>query len=385
MADEFRIDMHELEGRSFRCVADCALCCFCQPELSEVELEEFLKCASLSKGLTTEHITGYITEKPNAISLQGGCGACYFLKNRRCTIYDQRPQMCRQFPIHIHALDRIQLNLNLSCRGISSCDGNSLVEYASVILGRIPHESISDQLDVTRKNLLEFHERCRDYGIFQSPERLVEAANQILPIISEPDGIGRLITFTGENPKIGDMTISELVNSIRSKPLLAELDEFARDANYFQFELENPAWLPLYIDEKLNLNTFSSQDRRIEWLELAEEGTLKLQNKFELDEIHLLELSEEALAVFTEYAKVLIGRDHFRGYAYHVCNDYGMNDDLLTVYLGVLANTMLDLWWRSSLIGKIHGKTGISRDLAKEGIISFDMDILDAPTIGAFL
>jgi hypothetical protein len=50
----------------------------------------------------------------------------------------------------------------------------------------------------------------------------------------------------------------------------------------------------------------------------------------------------------------------------------------------VLATSALDLLWRTALVCKVTGlRTGM--DGVREGIIYYDMDRLDAPTIGAFL
>ena len=81
--------------------------------------------------------------------------------------------------------------------------------------------------------------------------------------------------------------------------------------------------------------------------------------------------------------KVLIARDNFLGYAYHICAEEGFRNDLMTVYLGALATLMLDLWWRASLIGKVYGKEQLDAELAKEGILAFDMGS-QYPSIGTF-
>jgi hypothetical protein len=64
---------------------------------------------------------------------------------------------------------------------------------------------------------------------------------------------------------------------------------------------------------------------------------------------------------------------------------HGYRHDLITVYLGVLGTTMLDLWWRASLLGRVENARKIDAKMAMEGIRAFDMDCLDAPTFGAFI
>lgn len=377
------IDTSELEGKSFSCIDGCAMCCLCQPELAESELGTFMEDEHLARGLTREHVIGTMTEAPTAIRLQGGSGACHFLRDKRCTIFDIRPQMCRQFPIHIHALDRIQMNVNLSCRGVVGDGGDSLSRYAEKIISGISGQAFKNELAAARGGMRVFEDRCRRTRNHQSPDRLVSAARRLVPLLARADGIGKLLAFTNREPRIGNMPKDELVALVEGTCAPDDLDTVAREANYEQFDLENPAWLPVYIDEGLRWNTFRSNGGAIDWMELSETGAVKLLKRLDPQEIRLLPREPTGLEVFAGYADALIGRDHFMGYVYHVCAEQKYSHDLMTVYIGVLGTTLLDLWWRASLVGKLYGKKAIGRSLATEGIRAFDMDCLNAPTLGA--
>jgi hypothetical protein len=52
--------------------------------------------------------------------------------------------------------------------------------------------------------------------------------------------------------------------------------------------------------------------------------------------------------------------------------------------MGVLSTSMLDMIWRASLIAHVKG-TKLDGDGVREGIIYYDMDRLDGPSIGAFI
>jgi hypothetical protein len=54
------------------------------------------------------------------------------------------------------------------------------------------------------------------------------------------------------------------------------------------------------------------------------------------------------------------------------------------IYYGVLATSSLEVLWRSALVAHVQGRK-IDAEGVREGIIYYDMDRLDAPTIGAFL
>jgi len=376
------LDTSELRGKSFQCLDNCAMCCLCQPELNEKELRAFEK-ANLTNWLTREHIRGHIAEKPISIKLQGDCGACHFLKNRRCTIYNLRPAFCNQFPVHVHALHRVQLNANLSCRGITE-GGNSLEQFGKTVLAKISKEVMADALAVVGERLRIFETASSENGVYQIPKRLRSVASSIIPSLAKTDGIGRLLAFADSEPELGKMTDNDIVNMVLATEPCAGLEKMAREDNYCQFELDDPAWLPVYVDEKFRWNTFRAHRGKIHWLNLHEDGTLETLSVFEKSDVKLLLPQPGALRIFAAYAGLLNSRDQFLGSAYQLCADQKMSCGLMTIYLGTLATALLDLWWRASLIGLVYGKTKLDTALAKEAIGAFDMDCLDMPTMGMF-
>jgi hypothetical protein len=87
---------------------------------------------------------------------------------------------------------------------------------------------------------------------------------------------------------------------------------------------------------------------------------------------------------FTSYLSTVNRRESMLGYAYYLVDDYGYEDPVANTYYGAMAAAALDLLWRSSLVAHLrNGK--LDRQGMIEGIIAYDMDRLDAPTIGAFL
>jgi len=376
-------DLSELENKSFQCLDGCAMCCLCQPELSDAELEIFEK-AGLTDGLTREHIQGYVSDKTTAIKLQGGQGACHFLKDRFCTIYQNRPAFCRQFPVHIHSLNRIQLNANLSCRGIGF-GGDSLSKFGKKILTAIPTALLEEKLASTQKLYRSFESACKENGVHQTPKRLRSVTERLIPLLAEKDGLEKLLAFANTELSIGNMAVKEIVKIVLSTEPADDLAEIACEGNYEQFIIENPAWLPVYVDGQLRWHTFRSDSGKIRWLALHEDGKLENLKSYTMKPDDMLEPYADARTIFNDYATLLNSRDQFLGYACYVCADQDFTYDLMTVYLGVLATTLLDLRWRASLVGKVAGKSRSDRELAIEGVRAFDMDCLDMPTIGTFL
>jgi len=376
------IDLSELKNKSYECLEGCAMCCLCQPELSEAELEYF-KTQGLTAGLTREHIQGFVSEKPTAIKLQGGNGACHFLKDRRCTIHEHRPAFCRQFPVHVHALHRIQLNGNLSCRGITQ-GGSTLLEHGKSILSRIPEPMKKQVMDQAGQALGQFQEEAQENSVHQSPEQLRRTVGVLLPHLARPGGMGQLLAFADSEPEIGGMPAEEIVNMILDCEPAQDLQEVANQGNYAQLDLDNPAWLPVYVGANFKWLVYRSEDGQIVFYRLEPDGSLEKHESFHLRDIELLPPDPQALTVFAGYASLLNSRDQFLGYAYQVCQDQEFAYDLMTVYLGLMGTTLLDLWWRSCLIGYLQGRKELDKELAEEGIRAFDMDCLDMPTMGVF-
>ncbi len=375
-------DYSQLENFGYECIDGCAMCCLCQPELSEEELKAFTS-RGFEKQLTRHHVDGRRSQTPSAIRLQGGHGACSFLKDRQCQTYDIRPRYCRQFPVHVHALRRIQLIPNLACRGITE-GGGGLLKFGKEVLAEISEEELAGELAQSGKLADEFQVNALKHDVWQDEERLRSVARKCLPILAESDGIGKLLGFADKEPHIGDTPEAEVVAAISETDVPDDLEIIARLANYEQFEIANIAWLPVYVDDQLRWNLIQSKNDKVRWIELSEDGSTKVMKSYKPDEIVLLPRSADALDIFANYAGTLIERDHFLGYAYYICAQEGYSDDLMTVYFGLLATALLDLWWRASLIAKTTDKTEIDGHLAREAIIAFDMGMQESPSVGTF-
>lgn len=85
-----------------------------------------------------------------------------------------------------------------------------------------------------------------------------------------------------------------------------------------------------------------------------------------------------------DYLRVLNNRDSIVGSTYYLVDEYDYEDYFPNVYMGVLSTSMLDMIWRASLIAHVKG-TKLDGDGVREGIIYYDMDRLDGPSIGAFI
>ena len=125
---DFEIDYSEVAGRLVECPPECGMCCLCQPEVLPDERPFFRKNhpSALVRSRGPEPYT--------ALALKKGRGSCVFLNGRRCSVYQHRPTYCRQFPYHLYASDRLQVELDLSCRGAWTGKGASALDEARMIV-----------------------------------------------------------------------------------------------------------------------------------------------------------------------------------------------------------------------------------------------------------
>jgi hypothetical protein len=147
---------------------------------------------------------------------------------------------------------------------------------------------------------------------------------------------------------------------------------------------EDPLSSPVYCDPGGKWSVFISSDGELDMFQLLEDGGMERKQGIDPKKVPLLAPEGLGAKLFVDYLNILNRRDSVLGYAYYLLDDYGYDDELPNVYYGVLASSGLDLLWRSSLIAYLSG--GVLDDKGvREGIIFYDMDRLDAPTIGAFM
>ncbi|MBI5001121.1 MAG: YkgJ family cysteine cluster protein [Euryarchaeota archaeon] len=377
-------DLSELDGKGFRCLDGCALCCLCQPELSPAELRALSKSPRARDALTAESLDGRKASRPSFVKLQGGAGACFFLEGRRCSVYDIRPRCCRQFPVHVHVMERAQLSADLSCRGISE-GGSALRAIGEGILAAIPNGIVTKELARTSHRWSAFEEECKAEGVYRDGKSLRTVVSQLLPSLKSEGGLARLMAFLDAEPDLGKADARDLAASVECCDAEIGLDKIANGDNYELLSVDEIPWLPVYIDERLGWKVLRAREGAIEVLALQEGGTIEERARIPLGKMKLLAMRAPARKVLSDYAAILNRRDHTLGHAAHVCAEGGFSSDLMAIYLGVVATALLDLWWRASLIGILDGKNEIEERLAREGIIALDMDMQDAPTMGAFV
>jgi Fe-S-cluster containining protein len=314
-----------------------------------------------------------------AIALKKGRGSCVFLNNeRRCTIYDNRPAYCRQFPFHFHVSDRIKVELDLSCRGVWYGNGNDAVTDAKELAAR-SSARLKEALKEASAVYGEFFGYCKEAGVLTDRDVLRASVRRNIDKFTDTAYLAKVMDASLEEPSVmlDDIVRDAIVDT-------DELNAAAREAALDSMRSSDPLNVPVYCDGKWNWNLFMVKKGRIEWNILDNDGDLKAVGHADPDEISLPVLDNGAKSVLKNYVSILNERDSMMGFAFHTMDSLNYEDDMTNVYYGSLSVAVIDLMWRCSMLDRFMG-TGIGADGMREAIIFYDMDRLDAPTIGAFV
>lgn len=381
-SEALEIDYTEVEGKTYRCVDGCALCCLCQPELLPDEEARFRADSELSEGLADRHISPEVHGA--AIKLRGAHGSCHFLRDKRCRIYQDRPHFCKAFPINVFIGWRIQLNANMSCRGMG-LPGENLLDIARSNLSEYGDGRLRSELGSAKKVFTEFVRNTRDAWVAQSFSSVRGAGDALADELVDELGLSRLLTYAEHGRTKQNASASDIAKLVRKTEEEANVEERALIDGTELFDLPDLSLLPIYIDDKNRWSIFRLVGKEIIGYDLSEDGTTTQVSRTNPSDIELMPLTGSGKAAFKEYMALANSRDCFLGHAAYLCDMEGYEFNFAQVYLGALANNAIDLWWRASFLAKLAGGNELGPEQIREGIVFFDMDLLDLPTIGAFI
>ena len=371
---DYEIDYSDIAGRKVECPEGCGMCCLCQPEVLPEE-RGFFRVNHPDQLVKTRGPDSYF-----ALAMKKGCGSCVFLKDgtRKCQIYDNRTAYCRQYPYHIHVSDRVKVELDLSCRGVWTGQGSDAMAEATAIV-KAADKRIQSALKESKAVYRQFMANCREAGVLSDPSvlRMSVAEN--------------LTNFTDLGYLSGVLEAAELEAVMKlsmvkrpASPDMEELELAARESALESMNTTDPYNAPVYCDPEFKWNVFLYSDGMVHWNILTDAGDLIEVGRAAAEDIHLKPLDPDGVKPLADYIAVLNGRDSFMGSVFHLmdCNEY--DDDMSNAYYACMATTVLDLMWRASMLDHFTG-CGMGAEGIREAVIFYDMDRLDAPTIGGFV
>ncbi len=369
---DYEVDYSEVVGKLVSCPEECGMCCLCQPEVLPEE-RPFFKKNYPQFLVRTKGPNPY-----NALALKKGCGSCVFLENRRCKVYDHRTAYCRQYPYHLYASDRIKVELDLSCRGAWYGTGNDAVSEAKALI-KAAEPRIEQALSESKEVYREFFANCKEAGVYQDPSMLRMTVSENASMFSDLGYLSRIMDMSTIEPIMAIAGIRPETNLD-----MASLEEAGRELAMDSMSSSDPLSVPVYCDKDWNWNMFMAANGRIEWSVMDDEGDLQHKAFANAESIKLKVPDADGRKVLIDYVNTLNQRDSFMGSVFSIMDMNGYEDDMTNSYFGSMAVTVMDLMWRMSMLDHFMG-TGVGAEGVREAIIFYDMDRLDAPTIGAFV
>ncbi|MCU0851840.1 MAG: YkgJ family cysteine cluster protein, partial [Thermoplasmata archaeon] len=296
--DSIEIDYSEVKDRTYRCLDGCGLCCLCQPELLPEEEKKFRGRPELSEGITEKHISPEV--RGAAIKLRGAHGSCYFLSNKRCRIYGDRPHYCRAFPINVFVGWRIQLNANLSCRGMA-LEGEDLEQVSRSIIDGFGNERLARELKTAKTVFTQFVQNTRAAWVAQSFTSLRGSAALLMDEMVDRTGIARLLTYAEHGRTKQNAPGADIAKLVRKTDAEADVDERAVIDGTELFDLPDLSLLPIYIDEQSNWRIFRLVGKEIIGYVLDEDGSTSEFSRTAPTEVDLLPMDSAAQAAMKDY------------------------------------------------------------------------------------
>ncbi|MDP6157055.1 MAG: YkgJ family cysteine cluster protein [Candidatus Thermoplasmatota archaeon] len=381
------IDTAELDDLSLVCLEGCALCCLCQAELVGDENRRFSENPELKQGVSRESIFGNKTNNL-FLKLKNDSGSCFFLSERKCSIYSSRPLYCRLFPVHVHVGDRVQLVANLSCRGLNTRgDGTPGKVLSDTVL------SLADLFDLRKlsgdmRNLYEGFRKHYLGGKIKPNRRDIQNFSvEFLRDFGYRKFIERSITLASSEEKIPE-NLGKMRNVLEGL-IPGDITEAAIVGAMETFSGRKLTELPIWTNGDLRWMIARIDDEDIVMNRLSDDGSLVPYRRIKVKDVGLRDFDENAGKIMTDYAAKLIRRDLTYGYAAYLIKleslRAGRGKNIIRYFLGTIGTILLDHWWRTSLIAAISGRDIINTDIAREGIIAYDMDYLDLPSLGGFI
>jgi Fe-S-cluster containining protein len=347
------LDDRELHGLRYRCLEDCGFCCTFTAEVAEPELA---KLRGRFPRLPVTRSDGMML-----LGLQGGCGACTLLKERKCTAYDLRPAHCRYFPFHVYFGRRTEAYVNRSCRGVEPALGGDLhAEFKAQVTDVAPAYRLTLQQGRADKVHRAFEARAREADAWSDVDAEVARLLARGPSWFEPASWPP--TPTGAPDEAGSPTEAWQV----------ALAPFGGD---------DAAVRPFHLAADLTWYSFRAGAEGVSIDRMAEGGTLEpVADLGRIDGWPWL--PPEVQAGLFGVVRRLAGRDLLAGSIFHLVAD---TDFAITV-ADAAEVRFADMAASLALRADILHRMGVPwADVPAEAERFYDAAFLDHPTIGSWL
>jgi hypothetical protein len=342
------VDLTLLRGFRFACRPGCGLCCYATPAVSPSEERGLLAIEPSVEFLEGAGGFRLIPARPDG-------GGCQFLQRERCTVHAARPFPCREYPLSVHLSDRWQATVVLGCPGVET---GELARWLGRATPGDPPVGLDAELAAVESELAAGDATGLD-GTVRRWSRALRTAG----IEGAADGVERL------------------------RRQVSELRPFPTDDDLRSLDLprasEGRERLPMFFDARLGRVALAGTDEGVELHQLREAGGTEqvLARLAPLDRIP--RLLPDARATLDGYLAYLLRRDAFLGSILEEGRPGPLADRMVGSLRAAGATVLARAVWRAQL----GGGGGATLDEAQlwDGIRATDADLLDRPTVGAFL
>ncbi len=343
----------ELHGLRYRCLEDCGFCCTFTAEANDHEL---LRLRSKFPKLPVTRSEGM-----TLLGLQGGCGACTLLKERKCTAYEERPAHCRYFPFHVYFGRRTEVYVNRCCRGVEVAPGGDLAaKFKAQVQDLASPFRLRREQEKADKVRATFERNARAAGVWGDVD--VEIARLLERGASWFDPATWPATPTGADDEAGSPGEAWQVAlaPFGLDDAVARPFHLAADLQWLGFQGGAAGVTAQHLGENGTLVPFQELDRFDEWPELPEK------------------VREGLFSVIARLAT----RDLLAGSIYHMVDDTAYKIAVRDAAEIRFADMAAALALRADILHRL----GIPWDqVPAEAERFYDSAFLDHPTIGGWL
>ncbi len=330
----------ELRGLRYACLPGCGFCCTFTPEVDAEELNRLRRRVTvlpIARGEDRFHL-----------AFQGGCGACVLLKERKCTVYEDRPAHCRYFPFHVYFGTEAEAVANYTCRGVVRDSAGDLgADFQRDVLAFTPPTKLIEGERQARKVHAEFERNAREAEAWGD---VADAARRVL----------------SEGPRLFDGPHDR---------------DDVWDGALMPFDEEDVVDRAFHLTPDLKWLTFDLLEDNLEVLEMQEGGALTPLRNFEIP-LGWTRPPATAIPDLLGHLERLARRGVFAGSVYERVDDVDYELDVADATRARLEEMAGDLAVRCAVL---QGLGVPPQELADEAARFYDSAFLDTPTIGGWL
>jgi Fe-S-cluster containining protein len=367
------IEASELRGGTFACQPGCGFCCLCEPGLSPEE-----------KGRFAGPLASVIAPAGDALRVVGQAGPCAVLSaERTCTQYELRPRGCRSFPYHTNFGWRAQVNLNRGCPGTWTQGAPRAAEGFVPDEALPPGEEALAAAEAGRAAWDAFRAQATEACVYEDPERVRGRLKACLPLLQDEAGLAAGLALADAGLPVTRAALEKGRGAVPLGPLREFLAAQARET----FGQADAKRLPIFVDARDGHRwlAFRARGTDLERLDISPRGALALRGTVPLLPVRLAPRDAAADRLFADHARVLVDRDLLYGLAGFMLDRLGYGEPFASAALRELCAALGDLWLRASLLARFDGRDALGGGEMARGVAFFDMDFLNAPTLGVAL